>query len=388
MTATLVHTKKRNTSISICKGIAIILMVMGHAEGPALLMNFIYLFHMPLFFITAGYFFDSKYEHNPWSFCIKRVRGLYVPFVKYSIIFLILHNVFFHVGILNEQYGNWEGGVLHPYTITDFLNRLQMIVLSMGGYDEFLAGAFWFFRALLIVSIVFLILFVTLHGRRRWLTTDITLAVIATAVLGFTLIKIGFGLRVVTIIQGGIRECWGLFFFAFGLFYRRHEACFRRHGVLTFVYLALLISGAMFHLHGMTLKPRLIDAATLPATGIIGFLMVHHVANLIDEHDSTLKRLLIYCGNNTLYVFVFHIIAFKIVSAIKIIVYGLDWHQIGCHMVIHCHNTPIFFLLYTIVGTALPLIWTYYWRRWREKRKVTRNQFPYEHKESQSSLRR
>ena len=45
----------RNNVISICKGIAIILMVLGHTEGPGFLMHIVYLFHMPIFFITAGY---------------------------------------------------------------------------------------------------------------------------------------------------------------------------------------------------------------------------------------------------------------------------------------------------------------------------------------------
>ena len=60
--------KQQNTTISICKGIAIILMVMGHAEGPGLLMNFIYLFHMPIFFITAGYFFSRRYLTDSWTY--------------------------------------------------------------------------------------------------------------------------------------------------------------------------------------------------------------------------------------------------------------------------------------------------------------------------------
>ena len=44
---------KRNTIIAIAKGIAIILVVAGHAEGPEWLTNFIYEFHMPLFFMAA-----------------------------------------------------------------------------------------------------------------------------------------------------------------------------------------------------------------------------------------------------------------------------------------------------------------------------------------------
>ena len=97
---------KRNTVISICKGLAIILMVIGHAEAPDLLTRIIYTFHMPLFFITAGYFFSARNADEPWKFCARRFKGLYIPFLKWSLFFLLLHNVFFHFGILNETYGN------------------------------------------------------------------------------------------------------------------------------------------------------------------------------------------------------------------------------------------------------------------------------------------
>ena len=107
--------KRNNTTLSICKAIAIILMCAGHAEGPNLIVTFIYLFHMPIFFIAAGYFFDKKYLADPWTFCKKRFKGLYVPFVKWSLFFLIFHNLFFRIGLMNEQFGNWSGGVTHPY---------------------------------------------------------------------------------------------------------------------------------------------------------------------------------------------------------------------------------------------------------------------------------
>ena len=116
------------------------MMCVGHTECYWLIINFIYLFHMPLFFIAAGYFFSKKYEQDPWLFCKKRFKGLYVPFVKWSLLFLVLHNLMFKIGILNEQYGNWENGVTHPYSLHDFCQRLVHIVFSMGGYDEFLAG--------------------------------------------------------------------------------------------------------------------------------------------------------------------------------------------------------------------------------------------------------
>ena len=130
----------RNNVISICKGIAIILMVLGHTEGPGFLMHIVYLFHMPIFFITAGYFFSRKYLSEPWTFVVKRFKGLYVPMVKWALFFLLTHNLMFKIGLLSEQYGNWENGVTHPYDLHAFLQRAVSIVTSMSGYDEFLAG--------------------------------------------------------------------------------------------------------------------------------------------------------------------------------------------------------------------------------------------------------
>ena len=74
----------RNTVISICKALAIILMVIGHADCPGWLSAFLYEFHMPVFFVTAGYFFSVRYLSDEATFVKKRLRGLYVPFVKWG----------------------------------------------------------------------------------------------------------------------------------------------------------------------------------------------------------------------------------------------------------------------------------------------------------------
>lgn len=355
---------KRNTCISICKALAIILMCMGHTEGPSRIINFIYLFHMPVFFITAGYFFSRKYVDNPWNFCVKRFKGLYLPFVKWALFFLIAHNAFFAIGILNERYGNWEGGVTHPYSLHTFMQRLFDIIFSMGGYDEFLAGAFWFFRALLVSSIVFLALFLLLRNRRLWLGTTATCLCICALALIVAFVKIQFQLRIPTVMQGGIRECWGVFFFSVGVLYRKHEQAIPENAVLSVICFLLLAAGSALHFHGMTLSPKPYDVLTLPFTGIIGFLMLHHISAVIDRHKGCIKRFLVYCGDNTLYIFVFHIIAFKLVTVAKIIYYGLDWEQIGTHMVVHYRSqTDLFFILYTIVGTAVPLLWIFCYRK-------------------------
>lgn len=146
---------------------------------------------------------------------MKRFKGLYVPFVKWSIFFLLIHNLLFKIGILNEVYGNWTGGTTHPYSIHQFWQRLTNIVFSMGGYDEFLAGAFWFFRGLLVASIAFVVLYYMLNNvkRLRGRTVAIPLVIFFIA-LGFALFKAGEGVKIVTLVQGGYRDTMGVLFSA------------------------------------------------------------------------------------------------------------------------------------------------------------------------------
>lgn len=364
--------KERNTSISIAKGIAIILMVAGHAECPGTLMSFLSIFHMPLFFIAAGYFFSYKNVEQPWDFCARRFKGLYVPFVKWSLFFLIIHNFMFDIGILNETYGNWTGGVTHPYNMRAALQRVVNIFFAMGGYDEFLAGAFWFFRALLVVSILYLVFFRLLDGRIKWLKGWRTAALIGILAIVFAYVKISYGLKVY-IVQGGIRETWGILFFAIGMIYSHFEHTvgfnIRKWGYWTAlaVSIGILVAGTVNSWAGMNLAPKLKDVITLPLTGFAGFFVVHQLSRAIDSRETLIKRFLVHCGNMTLYIFVFHIISFKVVSLLKIWWYGLDFGQIGCHMVIHEHHDDLFWVLYTIVGVGLPLLWMAMYRKAKSK---------------------
>lgn len=81
--------------IDIAKFIGIFLVVFGHTLSPfgllknstffAHLWDFIYLFHMPLFFIIAGYLYKSKTKTDNYK---KILYGLLIPYLIYQIIYL------------------------------------------------------------------------------------------------------------------------------------------------------------------------------------------------------------------------------------------------------------------------------------------------------------
>ncbi|MCC8107090.1 MAG: acyltransferase family protein [Clostridiales bacterium] len=81
---------KRDSVIDIMKGILIVFVVMGHAQIP--LHRFIYLFHMPVFFMISGYLWNEAHTRIGISqLVLKRIKSLYIPFVVCNLFFLILH---------------------------------------------------------------------------------------------------------------------------------------------------------------------------------------------------------------------------------------------------------------------------------------------------------
>ena len=371
----------RNTVISISKGIAIILMVIAHAEAPAWLCKFIFEFHMPLFFITAGYFFSLKYLNDEATFVKKRIKGLYVPFVKWSVVFLALHNLMFEIGILNETYGNETGGVTHPYSWHSIQQNLWNIFTAMGGYDQFLCGAFWFFRGLFVASILYLIIYKVMDysiKSEKWKKAIPYLICILLLILcGW---KTYEKLKIVTLVQGGYRDMMGCFFFGCGFIFRQYaesyQAIIKRYYAIIWTSIVFGIVVYVFSYYltaNMNWRSSFVQFLSLPVPAILGFLMTYNISMLLDKKDNWLKRFLVYTGDHTLNIFIFHIVAYKVVSLIKIWYYGLDIQQIGCHMVIHDHSQEdAFWILYTVAGVGIPLFGTWLTERVKAKRQSSR----------------
>ena len=106
---------------------------------------------MPLFFIVSGYCFKEKYLHEPISFVWKRIKGMWWPYVKWGLFFLILHNIFFHWNIYNDKYG-YHGIVQHLYSMDDFINHAKNIFLMT--QTECLLGGYWFLSSLFWGSLI------------------------------------------------------------------------------------------------------------------------------------------------------------------------------------------------------------------------------------------
>ena len=99
---------------------------------------------MPLFFILSGYFFKEISSLDQYKrYCIKKIKGLWIPFVAYSIPAIICHNLLMPYG--------FDSG--NPYDWKDYLSHFLSLLMFKGepaGYFP----AFWFLRTLFLSSVL------------------------------------------------------------------------------------------------------------------------------------------------------------------------------------------------------------------------------------------
>ena len=92
--------------IDIAKGITILLMILGHTSIPSILSNFIWAFHMPLFFIASGW--TTNWQKADFiTFTKRKLRTLLLPFVNYSLVVLIIQISQGWLDFNNWFYNGW-----------------------------------------------------------------------------------------------------------------------------------------------------------------------------------------------------------------------------------------------------------------------------------------
>ena len=133
-------------------------MVAGHADAP--FTHFIYLFHMAVFFIAAGFNFKLKYDRKGIRYYIRRrVRGLYLPYVLWNVFYTIFNNTLIDLNVYtnNPRISKYVPPdfvyITTPLTIRQTVISVIKIIFFRGGTQ--LGGAFWFLRVLFVITFTY-----------------------------------------------------------------------------------------------------------------------------------------------------------------------------------------------------------------------------------------
>ena len=325
-------------------------MVIGHSGAPVLLHNAIYSFHMPLFFIASGWFFSNKSIDKPLDFTKRKMKGIYWPYLKWSLIFLLLHNIFFYFGIINETYGEQSA-----YNMSECVKRLCSIVFLMRGYDHLL-GTYWFMRSLLVGCLALCLCSSFMHKMfemeyRRSAQIVSAVFILICGVAAY------FQFKIPVVPNNGYREMLAVFFVGLGYYFRRKESNLIKYR-LWIIPVTIVVSALCVALHPTEMFPEISfqDWLVIPVAGVSGFLLVYQVSKYLSSKRNLLNRALIYMGQRTFYIMTFHFLMFKPASYLKSCIYGMDWHVIGYMPVIPPEGDLWYWVVYSISAIVFSLL--------------------------------
>lgn len=323
-------TQQRSDIINIAKGMGIILMVIGHSGCPQWLHDFIYVFHMPLFFFLSGYCMKADYLDKKLLFVGKRIKRIWWTFVKWNILFFAANPLFFFLGITDEYYPLKE------------MHEVLGQVLTMRLWQELL-GPFWFLRYLLISNLVVLFICWSL---RRWqrlsLIVFLLMPVIPTAL---SLLGITDSLK-----GQGLLCC---FFCYTGFFLRNWQPSWNKW-YFSLSIMITMIASVLIKTEIPLMQPNL--AFFYAVAALIGIYATMTFCSLLREKFSRAVPALVHVGRNTISIMTWHLLSFKIVSAVTITIGHLPLSQLYYITVTPDNDFKLLWIVYSLVGVSIPLL--------------------------------
>ncbi len=297
MTETI-NNRKRIGWIDIARGLAIFLVIFGHSLGeywPGYLGRFIYIVHIPIFFILSGYLFRLK------SFKYRFKTGILTLIIPYiaTVIIEILVTIFIHF------YPN--NGIIYS-RLGSFRQILIAGIFGSGGPVRFpglssslFIGAIWFLLAFFFGSLIFNLL---MHYK---------LSIFNKFLVSITFTLIGYFLSKKITLPFSLNSAMGaqIFFFS-GYLIKKYNILnkLKNYHYLIFLFVWLYISKlGLFLLDRMATPNIVVDiiGSILASLCLMKFsILLDHW--LIRNKLSIIRKSLLFVGWASLAIFCFHLI--------------------------------------------------------------------------------
>lgn len=338
MQPALTKVRQRDKTLDIAKGICIILMVIGHSGCPTYLYDFFYMFHMPCFFFISGWLLSDKYLSDLKRGLYQKAKGSYYPFVKWTLIFLFFHNVFASMHIYENSY-SWQ----------TFMERIVRAFTMTG--SESLLGGFWFLISLFWASIISLLFFYILSKNGVLTENNIS----GGGKILILIIAMLWHYIPITLPQiFGEQTVLATVFYMSGYLCRKKNMHFDHPLMIGLLLLIVPVIAAFF----IKLDMQLVQGWFVLVYYVIamsGTISIMLLSRELSRHR--IASIFTYIGDKTLYVLVFHFLAFKLVSCIHIHFNSLPIDLLTSFPVLEETNSWLW-IVYVISGIILPLaIW-------------------------------
>lgn len=295
---------KRDISIDIAKGIAIILVVWGHS-GYTLIEKIVNLIHLPLFFFISGLLFNGELQKDYKTFLKKIITRLYLPYLISEFIAIAFRNSLFRIGFYSEMecYG---GNLIHPFTsLNECVIELIRSVILCG--REPIIGSIWFLVTLMLLEIAYYFInkFIRAVFSKRSSLIEVILTIVIWA-LGIFSEKYFYIGRLTPILQYWIFFTIG---HIYGYLFKKSISIYQR--TILIIFFAISVAIKLTQVISWSYMANLVYLIGSFSAISLTLEFSRYLVNA-----KVLSSFLSYVGKNSIYVMIVHFIGFKLVSLI------------------------------------------------------------------------
>ena len=140
--------------------------------------------------------------------------------------------------------------------------------------------------------------------------------------------------------------------FVFGYYYSKINI--RITGFRLIFLFILVCIGSIFWPTTM-LEYNIVNMLTYFVTAIVGAIICFELSRFLANNYNYMKEKLIYIGNHTMAILVWHFLCFKLVSLLIIYIYQLPIQRLAEFPVIADYALHGWWLVYMVIGVIIPL---------------------------------
>lgn len=323
---------------NIVKGIGIICVVLGHSCDWA--HDFVYQFHLPLFFFVSGFMYsEKKYGYNPWLNLTNKLRTSWFNYVWIYFIILGCHNKLIDWGMMPEG--------------AEYLSKRELVdslVLALfGTANELMGGTLWFVPVLVLSSAI--LGFIVYYSLLLFENSKITAKLLFQAVWVFALIPVGWELAG-TLLPCNMQVVLLVVVFQWiGYLIRNYGETLEEYLNIPVAFVCFLFVYVVSRHHSLDLifGNVYMGMYTVAFCGIYVCLVFARVLN----KTSVIANAISYIGKKSFWIMVLHFPLIKIIDKIWSIHIGDSNRELYLRLP---HSFPEFGPIYVTVGIIIPLL--------------------------------
>lgn len=331
--------------LNIAKGILIILMVTGHTLDGGRFKNFINLFHMAAFVFISGYLFnDRKFEkfEELKIYVLKKIKTLYLFYLKWEIIFFSLRNIFLQLGLYRSEPDLYSTIITPITSIKDYFIGIIKIIFGMG--REPFCGAFWYIISLLIIIIGF--------SSFKYISRNKKIPEVVYVSLCFIIGVISFYTRYIPRLSPALSLT---LIFYIGNISNRYNNKIKFNNLFLFAssFFILFIFSNFASIQMSANKMH--NPLTFILCSLCGSYFILFISKKIEKYSFS--NIINYIGKNTKSIMALHLLMFKPIMIVQLCLGIISFNDLA-NLTGICAS-GFWILLYILSGTFLPLLFNY-----------------------------